>query len=281
MRTPGQSNLPNSTGNAASPQQILSAGGTRIPGGAPRLGVDDLVYMGDIITSPTRVRRPGGGRTQLTELPGIQAPSMLPVNQAAMEFHRLSEPERKRWRETAERYYGRKVTPSSEFSLWKETVSFISAYTKATNDLIDPWTYLERLASDAEASRSSRAGAYTGPVTTQTTQRQVNLTNPTEARAFLDSALGQALGRRPNVDEYNNFLKALNIQERGAPQIRESTQTVTPRGNAFREVESDETVSGGFLPQQFAREFARGQEGAAETAASGLLTAFLELLRGE
>lgn len=289
MRRPGQSNLPGNVGNAASPAEILAAGGTRGQGGAPRLGADDLVYMGDILetSQPTRVRRPGGGRTQLTELPGVEftKPSMLTVEQAVMEFHRLPTNERDEWTRTAERYYGRSITPSSAFSLWKDTVGFISSFTKATGELITPQAYLSQLADQAEANRQQRGGgaggAYMGPVTTQTTERRVNLTNPTEARAFLDNALGQYLGRRPSVEEYDNFRKALNIQERGAPQIRESTQTVTPQGQAFRTVDAEEETRGGFLPQQFAREFARGQEGAGEAAATGLLTSFLELLRGE
>ena len=284
MRRPGQSNLPGNVGNAASPSEILAAGGTRGLGGAPRLGGDDLVYMGDVLSLPTRVRRPGGGRTQLTELPGVTTPSMLTVDQAVMEFHRLPTNERDEWTRTAERFYNRSVTPSSAFSLWKDTVGFISSFTKATGDLVTPQSYLSQLADQAEANRQQRDGAdgaYMGPVTTQTTERRVNLTNPTEARAFLDNALGQYLGRRPSVEEYDNFRKALNIQERGAPQIRESTQTVTPEGQAFRTVEAEEETRGGFLPQQFAREFARGQEGAGEAAATGLLTSFLELLRGE
>lgn len=286
MRRPGQSNAPNTVGNAATPSEIAAAGGTRAGNGAPRFGAEDTVYMDTMLTRPTRVRRPGGGRTQLTELPGVEVPRMMSIEAAFQEFHLMERNEpnkRAEWAELAERYYGREVTPSSQWSLWQDTVKFVSAYTKATGELITPWQYLEGLAGQAEAARAARGGGgrYMGPVTTQTRERQVNLTNPTEARAFLDSALGEFLGRRPELDEYNNFLKALNIQERGAPRIRESTQTVTPRGDALREVESDETVSGGFLPQQFAREFARGQEGAAETAATGLLASFLELLRGE
>lgn len=284
---PGVSQSYGGTGFAANEAEIYQMGDLGGQLGFAPIGNDGLVYMGSDYDEPARRRTfvtpehlAGDRRTSETVIPGRETGNFT-LEQAELEYYRLDDAQKARWTAATTGAVGYEPSPTYKQSLWRDAITFVANYQKATGEKLDPFTYMEGLAAEGGGRRGG-GGAYMGPVTTKSRSKDVNLTNPSEARAFLDNALGEYLGRRPTTDEYENFTKALNIQQRGAPVITTSETTVTPQGDALRVQEGESTRKGGFTPGQFAKEFARGQEGAAETAVGGpLLNAFLGLLRGE
>lgn len=277
---PGVGQTFGGTGFAANEMEIYQKGNLEGSLGLTPIGADGRVYLGPSYDQPARqemVSIPKRGQMQ-REIPARQ--TTFTTDQAELMYVTFDDEQMTEWEQLTEAVVGYVPAPNYQQSLWRDAVQYVAAYQKATGELMTPQDYMRRLGARA-AARGDRGGAYTGPVTTVSRSRDVNLSNPSEARALLDNFLGEYLGRLPSEDEYRNFTKALNIQERGAPQITEATTTVTPQGQARRTQVSESEQRGGFVPEQFAREFARGQEGAAETAVGGpLLNAFLGLLRG-
>lgn len=277
---PGVSQTYGGTGYAASLPEIYQRAGLEGQFGMMPIGSDGLVWLGSDYDAPARTETitvPKRGQMQ-RNVPVQQR--LFSVSDAELEYFRFDNEQVNRWEELTTKFVGYTPNPNYQQSLWRDAVTYVANYQKATGQAMSPWQYMEAVSERQAAGRTAN-GAYTGPVTTVSRSRDINLTNPSEARAFLDNALGEYLGRLPTDEEYKNFTRALNIQERGAPVITEQTTTVTPQGDALRTQESEGMRRGGFTPGQFATEFARSQEGAAETAVGGpLLSAFLNLLRG-
>ena len=280
---PGVSQQFGGTGFAASEYEIFNKAGLEGAMGMTPMGADGLVYLGPDYDLPAETRTmmvPGGGvsREITRTIPGRQV--MVPVDQLDTVYFQFDEQQKRDWAALSEEITGYPQTPQNQLALWRTTGQYSAAYQKATGQGITIWDLARDQAARAKENRE-KTGAYKGPVTTVSRSRDVDLTNPSGARAFLDSALGDYLGRLPTEDEYKNFTRALNMAERAAPTITEAETTVTPQGDARRTQIGESERRGGFTPAQFAREFARGQEGAAETAVGGpLLNAFLGLLRG-
>ena len=286
---PGVGQTFGGTGFAANEMEIYQKGNLEGSLGLTPLGADGRVYLGPSYDQPATQKKitvPSRGegmkgvppRTIEATIPGRQ--QTFSIDQAELVYVTFDDEQAAEWEQLTKAVVGYVPAPNYQQSLWRDAVQFVAAYQKATGELMTPQEYMRQLGARA-AARGDRGGAYTGPVTTVSRSKDVNLSNPTQARALLDNFLGEYLGRLPSEDEYRNFTKALNIQERGAPRITEATTTVTPQGQARRTQVGESEQRGGFVPEQFAREFARGQEGAAETAVGGpLLNAFLGLLRG-
>lgn len=138
---------------------------------------------------------------------------------------------------------------------------------------------LNAYAKSGSGSGSGGAGGgYSGPVTSKSKQTSVNLTDPTSARGLVDAAMTQYLGRRPTQKEYANFLQQLNSMEEKNPSVTTQTSVTTPGVGSSSTVAKSKTT-GGSNAQQYAVEYARGQEGAAEyTAATTVADAFISLL---
>lgn len=110
-----------------------------------------------------------------------------------------------------------------------------------------------------DAGQFSRGGAKT----TSWTNRQLQLTNADDARVIIDSALSQYLGRNATEKERKAFLTALNAQEQAKPTIQKGTTTTGVGGSTSQ----TSKTTGGFSDAaraQFAEDWARAQEGAAE-----------------
>lgn len=241
------------------------------------------VYLGEEFARPG-VQRGGVPYAQPYASTGIDPQTLVTKDAAYTAFWRLQPQQRQEWDDLVTILDGGKRPDESRSnSVWRTVVGYAGeTYAADPNRPMSVMEIMKQQAANAldDPRRGGGGGGYAGPVTTVSTTRQIDLTNPTEARAFLDNALGQYLGRRPTEDEYVNFRRALNIQERGAPEIVESTTTVTPRGRAMQTQESDVQRRGGFVPQQFAEEYALSQEGAGETGASILLNDILNVMRG-
>lgn len=151
---------------------------------------------------------------------------------------------------------------------WSQSVSGANYGLFANNQYLNPLDVLPSVLGDAARKKSAGAGGGAGGPSTTT---QVRLTDPQGARALIDNALSQYLGRRASAQEQAAFLKALNVQEARQPTV--TTSVPTGRGAAV-------VTTGGFNPSTFAEEYARGMEGSAEfQAATTYLDSFIQALR--
>jgi len=127
-----------------------------------------------------------------------------------------------------------------------------------------------------KAGSGGAGGGGGGPSHTVSTQESVNLSNPENARSFLDSALGQHLGRKPTLEEYKTFKNALNADERRNP-----SETISVNDSSSGRSNTKTMSTGGTSSQQFADEYAAGQEGAAEyQVATKYLDVFQKAITG-
>lgn len=111
---------------------------------------------------------------------------------------------------------------------------------------------MDRGGDGGGGSSGGGAAAYNGPVS------RVTLTNEFDARALVDNALNQYLGRDATSKERERFWKRLNKREAANPD------TATPVGH-------DTVQTGGFNREQFAVDFAQSRDDYAETQASTTL----------
>jgi hypothetical protein len=258
--------------NAANPNEIFNKGGF-----TPNAGMNDtFVYMGEDYKAP----RPASSdlRRRAPKPPTPAEMGMMSVQQAQMEFDRFDPMQAKEWGELTRQYVGYKNVPSLERqrSMWNQMIGLAGAASSAWGRNVSPWEML-RSGVERSPARQQGQGRYTGPVTVTDTSRVVNLSNPSEARSFLDGALANYLGRAPSPKEYQTFTKALNAAQEAEPEITRSVTTTTP-GRATQTRTSDVRREGGIVPGQYATEWAKSQEGVAETqAGTTLLNAFLEM----
>jgi hypothetical protein len=103
---------------------------------------------------------------------------------------------------------------------------------------ISPYTLLQQIrtqgvtkdsgAIPTGGSRGSGGGGGGGGFSTQ---QSIDLSSPTQARGLLMQTMQGVLGRDPNSEEYENFLKILNEAQSGSPQIATASgSTVTRSG---------------------------------------------------
>jgi hypothetical protein len=185
---------------------------------------------------------------------------------------------------TMDKYFGKgRWNESYAEKMWARSLN-LAAYANRQGVRITPFDALDNLLQQSKQYTGSAGGGVRGggrpmgPTTFVSEDTVVQLSNPSQARAFLDSALETYLGRRPQDDEYRTFLQAVNAAEEASPVVTRSRRRVTPGG----EVQEDESFTrrrGGVDQGQIATEFARSREGYAETSvATTGISAFLELL---
>lgn len=105
------------------------------------------------------------------------------------------------------------------------------------NQTMSPMEYLELLASKAMTAPPPGAITATGTTSTSetstsnTTDTETVLTNEFDARAILDNALLNYLGRRATDKERAAFLSSLNKMEQQNPTVTQTNQTSTTNSN--------------------------------------------------
>lgn len=137
---------------------------------------------------------------------------------------------------------------------------------------LTPLDALQRYIDDGIKSGAISGSGAGGPVTSTTTQ--VSLSSASNAKAILNNALSAHLGRAATAKEQAAFLKSLNAEERATPSV--TTQTTS--GSGTGSVSTSAVTKQGMNPSQYAEDWARSREGAAEYAAMGYLDSFLNSL---
>ena len=166
---------------------------------------------------------------------------------------------------------------SDLISGWGDAAEMSGTYLATTNDYVSVFDAFQRLAQVRASNGLSMSGkAVSGGAggTSYTKQTSIRLTDPSTARGLVDTALNNYLGRNATQQEQQQFLKALNYQEKAAPTVTEQITSTSGKSSTIRS-----TTTGGFDPATFAKEYAAGIEGAGEfQAATSLLDSFIQAI---
>ena len=230
---------------AANPNEILmmSQGSGNIGGYLPNTtGSDGFVNLG----------------------PGFRANTT--VDEAQADFVRMRPEERALWSQKTVNVKGYKnPTGSQEMSTWNEATRGLAAYQKATGDSsMDIWTYMDLIAAGRSGGSGGGGGGGAPAPPSKVVTRQIDITNPTEARNMVESAIGGYLGRNPTDYEYKQFLKTIQETDRENPTI--STQKMVATGAGGGTQKNKVTQEGGVDRGQVAKEYAKSRDDYAETS---------------
>lgn len=218
----------------------------------------DKVYVGPVYTGGT----PTGGQQWVNR----------DVLKGQWQF--LSPRATQQFMDNARRYKGwgedSMVPMESLNAVWSEFVDLSYQIQQQTGELVTPlesYDWWAQKTGRMQEEEQRRTGGGGGGFSRN---EQINFTDPSSARNFLEQAMGEYLGRRPDDDEFKAFSAALRRAERRNPTV---TTSVSGGGS------SRTVTQGGLDRQQFTQEFTRAQEGVAETAAATtLLDTFLQTI---
>lgn len=260
-------------GQMGSPYGVAST-----PGPAQRV---PMVWMGTPYTDqdPTPMEN-----VNTTTLEGIQKASMngqgqawFTVDAAKSQFWAFQPKEMARVGDIASRGLGYDVRGQQnaligQWNAWVERAAYES---QITGKRVTPWDVGQRWADTSVASGAAAAGAGQGDGWAgRTRTTSLNLTDPDSAQMVLDRSLEQYLGRRATPEESQAFRASLMKHERMNPTV-----TTTVRTGVSEDGKQRNVTKGGSNAAQYAEEWARGQEGAAEFQAAGsFFDAFMNTL---
>lgn len=204
----------------------------------------------------------------------------VPLPQAQAQFVQMRPEERALWSQKTVNVKGYKnPTGSQELSTWNEATRGLAAYQKATGRSdIDIWQYMDLVAAGRSGPSGGGGGGAPAPPSKVVT-KQIDITNPTEARSMVESAMGGYLGRNPTDYEYKQFLATIQKADRNNPTI--STQKVVATGAGGGTQKTNVKQEGGVDKAQVAKEYAKGRDDYAETSVeTAAAQGFLKLISG-
>lgn len=237
---------------------------------------DSLIFMGSDYADLTPKPNTTGINQFLARPVNMRPNEMFPIEKAKAELWNLDYQQRARLDDLFEKTYFR---PSRGYpdtiGYWNDLITYSGLYSSQTGTNKSPFDIAEMMASTANPDGSGTGG---GPSTTSYRDENVNLSDPSTARSVLDSTLGRYLGRSPNQKEYKSFLRALNSMEQATPSTSE--RVTRSSGGQNQTVSTKGTSTTGLSREQFATEYAKGDEQYAETTLSTTgLQAFLGMMR--
>lgn len=147
------------------------------------------------------------------------------------------------------------------FQAWKYAVGRAGDYAQAGRQM-DPSDAMDLLAAGSPAAQQQRdVNGRAGQTVTQK-QRQINLTDPVQARSLIEQAFQQSMGRDPTDAEYRTLLASLHSQQQANPTVTQTTQKYDNQGNPLPD--STSTTSGGIDPSAFVQQAAQNDPEAAQ-----------------
>lgn len=161
--------------------------------------------------------------------------------------------------ELAEKYGLKAETLDDLLDVWETAVTY-SANKYANGSKKTPWEMIPLMAgawrgdgSDADRSRALAAALQEPRTITQTahtagrriveTATQVDISNPEQSRALVQSVLSQALGRWATGAELEEFVGSLNTYQRENPTVTTRTTDVAPETRTQTTTESADGTS--------------------------------------
>lgn len=248
------------------------------PSRRPGMGLNASQYSGSTAMNPPVVAN-GMGQGPQTVASGdlvywgqdkSNKPVFISKSQANNAWLLFPDPVRTKVTGLMDQVFGKGKWKNSQLQYyWGQAVGGANYGLYANNQYLNPIDLLPTVLGQAAQDRAASAGGGGGGGTSRSTQ--IRLTDPQGARALIDQALTQYLGRTATAKEQKAFLKALNVQE-----ARNPTVTTVSRGGGG----TTAVTTGGFNPSTFAQEYAQGMEGSAEfQAATTYLDAFIQALK--
>jgi len=131
---------------------------------------------------------------------------------------------------------------------WEKMVKQAAQYYAAGKTDVTPMDIISLY-----AGRNILTGETGAASPKKTIQKQVNLTNPDDARALLNGMLSNTLGRRATDEEIDGFMEGLHGTQRANPYV--TTTTTDPAAGT-----SSSVTSGGVDPRGYAEQYAEGDE---------------------
>lgn len=126
-------------------------------------------------------------------------------------------------------------------------------------------------------------GLINGTRTTSSSTSSIDLTNPSQARAYAENYLSDLLGRMPTQQEYQDYVGALHSEESAHPTVTNSTTSTSYQAGQATGSHTSETVNqGGADPQMVAESYAYAHHGdeVAQVGLLNLLDSFRKLVDG-
>lgn len=159
----------------------------------------------------------------------------------------------------------------SAYDVWKKAVTHAGRFAM-TGKEIDPQDVLDMM-GDAANGPGGAGHRQQGPVT----RRQIDLTDPETAKAWVQQAFQQSMGRAPEDAEIRAMIDALGRKEKANPTVQTTTPTKwDDQGNP---IDSTTTTSGGFNSQAFLQnQISADPEATAHQAAGELYPALMQAL---
>lgn len=227
---------PAGSGSGGSDRLSRLRGGISAGGAAVSNPDEPLVYM-DGAQLTERERR-GGISPNAAERK--QAGRTVPLSTALAEFYSWSEGQRQRWGEYLVSVGRIDEDEVDDFEVlrdeWQVSVEEAAKFTRA-GKRVSPWQAAKLLGGVAGATDEERK--FSGRKSF--TRKDVNLTNPEDAKGIVRAILRDQIGRAPTDDEMSEFIRVLNEAERANPQA--TTESVLyEEGEA---VSSETTTTGG------------------------------------
>ena len=251
------------------PELQATAQGAGISVGDLGGGGGGQIYMGEKSVSHQR----GGPKDERAPVTFNEA-HYVSATEATNEYYRFSAKQKASFRAKLLAASMIKATdgPDAEAAVWAGLVTMSSKYTDARNQGVSPWDVLAMYAPTNPKRGARVDGSYT------TTSSEVNLTDPETAKAIINRALTDTLGREATPSESKLFRTALAAKEKDNPNTRTTTQTI--KGGLV--TGSTSTAGGGVSAdamQQMAQDQGKGSsEYGAHQAATTYYNAMVQAL---
>ncbi|HLN76527.1 MAG TPA: hypothetical protein VK204_05735, partial [Nocardioidaceae bacterium] len=162
------------------------------------------------------------------------------------------------------------------YKVWSAAVDHASRFASMGREM-DPRDVLDIMgnATQAEKDRQKARGYAGGTFTQKSTS--IDLTDPTEAKAFITAAFQQSMGRDPNDAEIRSMTDALHRGQQADPKV---TTTTTKYDDNGQPINSSSTSSGGLNAEAYiSAQASADPEAGAHQAASQLFPALMQALQ--